>query len=127
MPRPKRLSRILEKAQQRASGLQAIDPNLDFGNSNSLQNLRQQIAELRTQLNTYHTALAVVQASRIDIEQLEKRLNVVCENMLLSVAGRYGKESAEYVMAGGVLKSDRIHKSTINRLKSFAEKLNVDG
>ncbi|MDZ8050755.1 MAG: hypothetical protein RMX68_020815 [Aulosira sp. ZfuVER01] len=127
MPRPKRLSHILEKAQKRASGMQAIDPNLDFGNSNSLQNMLQQIEELRTQLNAYHTALAVVNASRIEIEQLEKSLSVLCENMLMSVAGKYGKDSSEYVMAGGMRKSERIHKGTINRLKGFAEKPRIDG
>ncbi|BAY29514.1 hypothetical protein NIES2107_13570 [Nostoc carneum NIES-2107] len=106
MTLPKRSSRILEKALQRASGMQAIDPNLDFGNSNSLQNMQQIIEELRTKLNAHNTALAVVDASKTDIDKLEKTLSVVCENMLMSVAGRYGKESAEYVQAGGVLKSD---------------------
>ncbi|WP_086689918.1 hypothetical protein [Nostoc sp. T09] len=106
MTLPKRSSRILEKAQKRVSGMQAIDPNLDFGNSNSLQNMLQQIEELRNKINNHNTALAVVDASKTDIDKLEKSLGVLCENMLMSVAGKYGKESAEYVQAGGVLKSD---------------------
>lgn len=121
MTLPKRSSRILEKAQKRACGMQAIDPNLNFGNSNSLQNMLQQIEELRTKLNAHNTALAVVDASRTDIAKLEKSLSILCENMLMSVAGKYGKDSNEYVQAGGVRKSDRIRKSTITRIKSNVE------
>lgn len=125
MTLPKRSSRILEKAQQRVSGMQTIDPNLDFGSSNNLQNMLQQIEQLRAKLNTHNTALAVIDASRTDIEQLEKSLSVLCENMLMSVAGRYGKDSAEYVKAGGVRKSDRIRKGTITRIKTGAEQPTV--
>ena len=122
----KRSSRILEKAQKRASGMQAIDPNLDFGNSNSLQNMLQIIEELRNKINSHNTALAGIDASKTDIDNLEKTLSVVCENMLMSVAGKYGKNSPEYVQAGGVLKSDRIRKGTITRVKSNAKKPNID-
>jgi hypothetical protein len=38
--------------------------------------------------------------------------------MLTGVACKYGKDSSEYEMAGGVRKSDRIRKSTVTRLKS---------
>ncbi|QIR40964.1 hypothetical protein HCG51_32655 [Tolypothrix sp. PCC 7910] len=122
----KRSSRILEKAQQRVSGMQAIDPNLDFGNSTNLQTMREQIEQLRAKLNSHNTALAVIDASKTDIKQLEKSLSVLCENMLMSVAGRYGKESTEYVQAGGVLKSDRIRKGTITRIKSGVDKPPVE-
>ncbi|WP_341530462.1 hypothetical protein WKK05_14955 [Nostoc sp. UHCC 0302] len=125
MTLPKRSSRILEKAQQRVSGMQTIDPTLDFGNFNSLQNMLQQIEQLRAKLNTHNTALAVIDASRTDIEQLEKSLSVLCENMLMSVAGRYGKDSAEYVKAGGVRKSDRIRKGINTRIKTGAEQTAV--
>ncbi|RUR80205.1 hypothetical protein ACF3DV_01070 [Chlorogloeopsis fritschii PCC 9212] len=125
MPRLKRASRILEKAQLRASGLKAIDPNIDFGDTNNLQNLTQQIEQLRTKIDTYNTALSVIDASRTDIEQLEKSLSTLCEKLLLAVAVKYGKDSQEYVMAGGVRKSDRIRKSTITRLKTVAEEVSA--
>ncbi|BAY10152.1 hypothetical protein [Calothrix sp. NIES-2098] len=125
MTLPKRSSRILEKAQKRASGLEAIDPNLDFGNSNSLQNMLAQIEQLRSKLHTHNSALAVIDASRTEIDQLEKSLSVLCENLLMSVGGKYGKESPEYVMAGGVLKSDRVRKGTITRIKTVAEQAAV--
>jgi hypothetical protein len=121
MPRKKRTSRILEKAQLRSSGLKAIDPNLDFGNAGNLQNLTQQIEQLRAKLDTYNTALAVIDASKTDIDLLEKSLSALCERLLLAVAVKYGKDSQEYVMAGGVRKSDRIRKSTATRLKASPE------
>ncbi|BCL38821.1 hypothetical protein [Nostoc sp. MS1] len=121
MPRQKRSSRILEKAQLRLSGLKAIDPNIDFGNANNLKNFTQQIEQLRIKINDYNTAISVIDASKTDIEQLERSLSALCETMLLGVAVKYGKDSSEYEMAGGVRKSDRIRKSSVTRLKSFAE------
>ncbi len=121
MPRAKRTSRVLAKAQLRASGLKAIDPNIDFGDANSLKNMIQQIEQLNAKLDTHNTALAVIDASRTDIEQLEKNLSALSEKMLLAVAVKYGKDSREYEMAGGVRKSDRIRRSTLSRLKAVAE------
>ncbi|WP_315791288.1 hypothetical protein [Fischerella sp. JS2] len=126
MPRPKRSSRVLEKAQLRACGLKAIDPNLDFGNAGNLQNLTQQIEQLRAKIDTYNTALSIIDASRTDIEQLEKNLSSLCERLLLAVAVKYGKDSQEYVMAGGVRKSDRIRKSTATRLKASPEETSTE-
>lgn len=121
MTRQKRSSRILEKAQLRLSGLKAIDPNIDFGNANNLKNFTQQIEQLRAKINDYNTAISVIDANKTDIQQLEKSLGALCETMLLGVAVKYGKDSSEYAMAGGVRKSDRIRKSSVTRLKSFTE------
>ncbi|MBD2727353.1 hypothetical protein H6G96_13695 [Nostoc sp. FACHB-892] len=120
MPRQKRASRVLEKAQLRLSGLKAIDPQIDFGDAKNLNNLTQQIDQLRTKIDSYNTALSVIDASKTDIEQLEKSLGSLCEMMLLAVAAKYGKDSSQYEMAGGVRKSNRIRKSTVTRLKSLA-------
>ncbi|MBD2492866.1 hypothetical protein [Nostoc sp. FACHB-280] len=118
MPRAKRTSRILAKAKLRASGLKAIDPNIDFGDNNSLEYMQQQIDHLTAKIDTHNTALAVLDASRTEIERLEKNLSTLCEKMLLGVAFKYGNDSNEYEMAGGVRKSDRVRKSTATRLKS---------
>ena len=126
MIRPKQSSRILQKAQLRASGLQAIDPNIDFGNANSLQNMQQQMEQLRNKLNSHNTALAVINATKTDIAELEKSLSALCETMLMAVAVKYGKDSIQYEMAGGVRKSDRIRKGTITRLKTVAEKATIE-
>jgi hypothetical protein len=46
--------------------------------------------------------------------------------MLTGVACKYGKDSSEYAMAGGVRKSDRVRKSTVTRLKSVPEETGTE-
>ncbi|BAY60611.1 hypothetical protein NIES22_06700 [Calothrix brevissima NIES-22] len=41
------------------------------------------------------------------VAENEKRLAEFCERMLTGVASKYGRNSDEYQMAGGVRKSDR--------------------
>ncbi|UBF24993.1 hypothetical protein K9N68_25635 [Kovacikia minuta CCNUW1] len=121
MPRQNRTSRMLEKAEIRIAGLKAIDPQLDFGDSHTITYFSDLIEQLRTKLDAHNTALAVVDSSRTEIEMLEKTVGELAEKMLLGVAFKYGKDSREYEMAGGVRKSDRIRKSINSRIKANAE------
>ncbi|OUL24794.1 hypothetical protein BV372_28700 [Nostoc sp. T09] len=122
MPRQKQKSRVLEKAVLRTYGLKAIDPNIDFGNNRNLENMTQIIEKLRSKIQSYNTAVCVVDAYKSEIKELEKILSDLSAHMLLGVAVKYGKDSHEYEMAGGVRKSERIRRSTISRLKANAEK-----
>jgi cobalamin-dependent methionine synthase I len=72
MTRQKSTSRILKKAELRTSGLKAIDPNMDFGDTRNLQNMTQLIELLRAKIDAYNTALAVIDSSKIEITELEK-------------------------------------------------------
>jgi HAMP domain-containing protein len=121
MPRQKRTSRKLENAELRAAGLRAIDPKLDFGNSRSLSNLTAMIEQLRTKLDAYNTALSIIDSSRTEIALLEKAMGELSDQLLIGVAFRYGKDSGEYEMAGGVRKSERIRRSVNSRIKAGAE------
>ena len=123
MSRQKRTYRVLEKAQLRSTGLKAIDPSMDFGDTRNLQNLTQIIEQLRTRIDAYNTALSVVDSSKTEIDQLEKTLGDLCDKMLTGVAFKYGKDSREYEMAGGVRKSERIRRSSFSRLKADAEEV----
>ncbi len=123
MSRQKRTYRILEKAELRSAGLKAIDPSMDFGDARKLQNLTQIIEQVRTRIDAYNTALSVIDSSKTEIDQLEKTLADLCDNMLTGVAFRYGKDSREYEMAGGVRKSERIRRSSSSRLKAGAEQV----
>jgi uncharacterized coiled-coil DUF342 family protein len=118
MSRKRRTSRVLEKAELRTSGLKAIDPAMDFGESRNLQNMTQLIEQCRTRIENYNTALAVIDSSKTEMKELEKKLGDLSEKMLIAVAFKYGKDSIEYEMAGGVRKSDRIRKSRTTRLKA---------
>jgi ABC-type hemin transport system substrate-binding protein len=121
MSRQKRTSRILEKAQLRSSGLKSIVPSIKFDENYSLEKMIQSIEELRNKLDVYNTALSVVDSSKTEIEEMEKNLSQLCEKMLMVVAIKYGKDSREYEMAGGVRNSDRARKIRLSRLKNVTE------
>jgi hypothetical protein len=121
MSRKKRTSRFLEKAELRSAGLKAIDPSMDFGDTRNLPNMSLLIEELRTKVDAYNTALSVIDSSKAEIDELEKKLSELTEKMLIAVAFKYGNNSREYEMAGGVRKSERIRRSRTSRLKSGKE------
>jgi hypothetical protein len=121
MPRQKRTYRVLEKAEFRMAGLKAIDPSMDFGDARNLQNITQLIQQYRSKIEAYNTTLAVIDSYKNEMKDLETTLSDLTERMLLGVAFKYGKDSHEYQMAGGVRKSDRIRKSRATRLKGSDE------
>lgn len=107
MARQKRTSKVVEQAQQRAASLASISHSLDLGNNLSLTNYTSMIINVQTRLDAYNTALSAVDAANRALEEAEKELASMSEHMLIGVAYRYGKNSGEYQMAGGVRKSDR--------------------
>jgi hypothetical protein len=111
MARPKRTSAALTKAEQRAAGMRAIDPELDLGNGLTLTSYSQKIEYLRSQITLYTTALAQTDDLTRKITALEAELNQTSEQMLLSIGGRYGKSSSEYGQAGGIPRGERRRKN----------------
>ncbi|MBD1917718.1 MULTISPECIES: hypothetical protein [Cyanophyceae] len=116
--RKRKSTRILEQAEVRAAGLEAIDPAMDFGGERSLSNLNAQISQLQAKINVYNTALTAIDSLRSQIQDQEKALGALSAQMLLGVAFEYGNDSTEYQMAGGVRKRDRVRRSTVARLKT---------
>lgn len=121
MSRKKRTSLVLKKAELRAAGLKAVDSRLDFGDGRTLDNMTQLIEQLRHRIDAYNTALSIIDSSKMEIESLEKTLGDLADRMLIGVAFKYGKDSREYEMAGGVRKSERIRRSTTSRLRGTAD------
>ncbi|MEH1811963.1 MAG: hypothetical protein V7K26_03500 [Nostoc sp.] len=126
MPRQKRTYRALEKAELRMYGLKAIDPSMDFGDARSLQNITQIIQQYRSKIEAYNTTLAVIDSYKNEMKELETTLSDLTEKMLLGVAFKYGKDSHEYEMAGGVRKSDRVRRSLVSRLKTGTEQVSTN-
>ncbi|BAZ01894.1 hypothetical protein NIES37_59010 [Tolypothrix tenuis PCC 7101] len=122
MARKQRTSRILEKAQFRVTRIKVFDPNITFDDNCNLQNLTQLIQQFQTMLNEYNDAMAVIDSSRTRLDEIEKSLSLISDKMLVGVGLKYGKDSSEYELAGGVKESDRIRKSRLTRLKNSAEK-----
>ena len=123
MPRRKRTSRPLEKAELRVAGLKAIDPNMSFDDTCNLQNLTQLIEQFRAMLDNYNAAIAVIDSSKSKLDEMEKTLNNLSDRMLRGVGFKYGDNSSEYELAGGVRISERIRKSRLTRLKANTGKI----
>ena len=123
MSRRKRSSRILEKAEFRVAGLKAIDQNINFDDTYNLQNLNQLIDNFHNMLDDYNASIAMIDSSRKKLDEMEKNLSQVSDKMLTWVGCKYGKNSNEYELAGGVRDSERIRKSRLTRLKSNTNKI----
>lgn len=121
MPRQKRTSRILEKAELRTAGMKSIVPSIKFDEECNLDKLIESIEQLRKKIDIYNTALSVVDSSKTEIKDMEKKLSQLSEKMLMVVAIKYGKDSPEYEMAGGIRSSDRISKIRSSRKKNDIE------
>ncbi|ACC79969.1 hypothetical protein [Nostoc punctiforme] len=72
--------------------------------------------------------LTAIDSAKEKIETLEKTIRETSERLVSGVVLKYGKDSREYEMTGGVRKNDacgglrlRIRKATITRLKSTAD------
>lgn len=114
MSRPKKSSKVLEKAEVRVAGMQSINSTLDLDNGLSVEAFNGMIAEMRAKLATYNTALSAIDKARSEVLEHEQKLGDYSERMLLGVASRYGKSSNEYEMAGGVRKDRRRNRRSVS-------------
>jgi hypothetical protein len=110
MPRKKRSSVILDKALLRASGMKSISSTLDLGNGLTVPDYVILIEKTQAQLDTYNTALSMMDQAQSSIATLELALADMSERMLTGVASKYGKSSDQYEMAGGARKGKTIAK-----------------
>jgi len=107
MPRDKKTSSTVEKAEQRLASLQAISPTLDLGKGLTIQAFAEVIETARRRVAAYNMTLSHLDADRAAMEDAEKEVRELSGKMFLGVAFEYGKDSREYEMAGGVRKSQR--------------------
>ncbi|MEH2422136.1 MAG: hypothetical protein V7K48_14835 [Nostoc sp.] len=107
MSRPKRGFKVLDKAQRRIAALKSISATLDLGNGVTIDSFAAAIKTTQDKLEAYNSSLSTVDLTQGTLELAEKSLMEITEHMLLSVAAKYGKNSDEYKMAGGVRRSER--------------------
>ncbi|MCC5667882.1 hypothetical protein LC653_29395 [Nostoc sp. CHAB 5784] len=107
MSRLKRGSKVIDRAQRRIAALKSISPSLDLGNGVTIDAFATLIKTTQDKLEAYNSSLSTVDMTQEALEVTEKSLMQLTEHMLLSVAAKYGKNSDEYKMAGGVRRSDR--------------------
>jgi hypothetical protein len=97
----------LDKGITRMSAVKSIDTALDLGNGITVANYETKVNLVRTKINTYNTALSTIDDLYNDcIAELDV-LKDWNERVLTGVATKYGKNSSQYEMAGGVKKSER--------------------
>jgi uncharacterized protein YukE len=103
----KKTSKTIEKAKVRISGMKSLNPNLDLGNGLSVEVYSAAIEDTDQKIEAYNTALSAITQLASDATQAEKNLADLSERMLSTVAGRYGRKSDEYEMAGGTKRTNR--------------------
>lgn len=111
MARLKRGSVTLDKARRRMAGMESIQDILEFGDGLSLPEYNARIQTLQMQLSSYNTMLSKLDEMASRVTMLEQELSSYSERMLMSVATRYGKESLQYMQAGGKSRK-RVTRST---------------
>lgn len=107
MSRSKKKSTVLPKAEKRLAGMRSINPKLSFSTGLSNDAFSAQVNAVHTDLDAYNTLLSKVDEAYNKLAASEQALSTVSENMLMSVAIKYGRKSNEYEMAGGVRRSER--------------------
>ena len=107
MAQRKRESASVNRATERANGLQSIDSNLDLGNGLTLPAYKTKIDATKAENDTYNTMKSALDGQIDKVEKLEKELDRMSVNMLAGVKIKHGDDSAEYEMAGGTRASDR--------------------
>lgn len=105
----RKLARVLdlERGTTRLAGIKSIDPALDLNNGLTVLNYETEVGKLVTSLGIYNTALSTVDDLYNNCIAQIAVIRDWNERMLNAIAGKYGKNSSEYEMAGGVKKSER--------------------
>ncbi len=106
MARLKSSSPAIEKAQTRLASLSSIDPALDLGSGLTLAAYRAAVQDAQAKLDAYNALLSQADEALNRLRAGEVDLRSLSERMLAGVAARFGKDSNEYEMAGGVRKSE---------------------
>jgi hypothetical protein len=105
--RRKRLSAGLQKAEVRAASMDSIDQKLDLGNGQTLEMYWEAINALRVKQQQYNALLSRVDQLYNELLADERALGEMSEHMLSGVKVKFGRDSVEYEMAGGVRRSER--------------------
>ena len=105
-------SKGMTTAAQRLAGTKSIEKNLDLGGGLTNASYEAKITAAQSALNDYNESLSISDAKLNVFNALERELGDWNERMLAGIGSRYGKDSDEYEMAGGVRKSERKKRST---------------
>lgn len=103
----KAASQSMNDAEQKIAGMKSIDAALDLKEGVSVAAGEALLAEARTALDDYNQTLALADQKLSVFNEREKILRGFNKKVLPAVGLRYGTDSAEYEMVGGVRDSER--------------------
>lgn len=103
----KNVSRDIQKAQQRLSGMKAISPTLDLGEGVSVTTFEAAVDLPVGLIAQYNRALSQADDLLNQINDATKDMTDLSIRALDGVKFKYGPDSSEYEMMGGKRKSER--------------------
>jgi hypothetical protein len=102
-----RTSKALEISRRRLERLKSIVPTPDFGTGFSIADFESKINELAIKQAEYNKARSDLDAQLTSLREEERELLDYRERILTAIAFVYGKDTPQYVAAGGIRKSER--------------------
>ena len=102
-----RTSKALEISRRRLERLKSIVPTPDFGTGFSIADFESKINELAIMQAEYNKARSDLDAQLSSLREEERELLDYRERILTAIAFVYGKDTPQYVAAGGIRKSER--------------------
>ncbi len=105
--RPTRTSPFLEDGLRRLERIKAITPLPNFGTGFSLVEYETHLTAHQVALANYNTAVATLDRLLTQLKDFDRMTRDMRERILTAIAFIYGKDSDEYVAAGGIRKSER--------------------
>ncbi|WP_445633057.1 ATPase involved in DNA repair [Nostoc sp. DSM 114161] len=111
-------SAALDKAQRRLALLKSINENLDLGHGLSIEAYSRYIDDTRATLEAHNTLLSNLDESRKTMDRKDKGLSELSERMLSAIASIYGRNSIEYLKAGGSSRKVSKSKKSITQVPS---------
>ncbi len=107
MSRPRRNSKNLQIARQRLAGLKQINPAPDFGPALKPADYEAEITGYTDEENEYNGEVAALDDRQNRLNTRDRGLGDWNGRILSAVRGRYGSDSLEYELVGGVRRSER--------------------
>jgi hypothetical protein len=100
MSHQKRTSEVIDEAHKQLAEVQ-LGPLAHLGNRLAIAACAAQIVEASKALHKHNQALDKVEASRIELEASEAKLEEMDKQILAAVAAKYGVDSYEYEVVSG--------------------------
>lgn len=98
---------VVLKAKSRLDGLKHIDDKLDLGGGMTVAAFDKEVTAIMKKIEAYNSILNEADRASNELEMMEKQLAGLSSRMLSGVVTRFGRDSSEYEIAGGVRMSDR--------------------